>query len=459
MSIRPPIIRRTSIHGGGRPGWFLAGIALLVAAVVLPVCSARDHSTKPAPKTKVSTREIDRLLIELGSNRRATRERARKKLLSLGPGVLDQLPAPSSLKNVATRAAVRRIRRSLEQTQAIRSAEASRVTLDGTFSLEKIISAISRQSGNPLQLIAVPPATRSRALAVRFTNQTYWDAVDQLALRTGLVPIHRPGTGALTPGSAPGLGGSIARSGPFRVVATSQTPRAIPGSDQSLIPVRLAWASEPRLRPLYLVCRPADFRAQGHFRDGSSQPLTPRSPDATLELPLGSDPRLQLRLDFQTAAAKRLEEITLAGRANAWVAAGTQAFRFSRPADSGMTLRRRAGVAVVLESAKFLPVENDRFNAVVQVLVNYESGGPAFESHRTGLLYNRAHLANAVKKRVSFTRLETPRLADGTARIVYHFKGLVGRPTDWDFVYEAATLIIKVPVPLRFSRWKIRRPI
>ncbi|MFP6766757.1 MAG: hypothetical protein VB859_01215 [Planctomycetaceae bacterium] len=455
MSITPRIPRHKPPRRG-RVGRFLGGITLFVA-IIVPLSSARGQSTKSTAKTKQLAREIQQLVVELGNNRRATRERAQTKLLSLGPRILDHLPPPSSLKNVATRAAVRRIRRSLEQTQAIRSAEASRVTLEGTFPLEKIVEAISRQSGNPLKLVAVPDALRSRSFPVRFDKQTYWDVLDRLAARTGL--ISRPGTIALTPGPTPDPVGSIARPGPFRVVATSRTPRKIPGSDQLLIPLRLAWTAEPRLRPLYLVCRPADFRARGHFRDGSSRPLAPRSPDATLELPLGSDdPRLQLRLDFQSAATAPLEEIALVGRANVWLAAGTQAFRFPRPSQSSKSASRRAGVAVVLQSAKFLPIENDRFNAVVQIQVNYESGGPAFESHRTGLLYNRAYLVNTAKQRVKFSRLETPRLGDGTAQITYHFKELDGRPADWDFVFEAATLIIKVPVPLSFPRWKIRPP-
>ncbi|GIT29314.1 MAG: hypothetical protein Ct9H300mP1_13600 [Planctomycetaceae bacterium] len=59
--------------------------------------------------------------------------------------------------------------------------------------------------------------------------------------------------------------------------------------------------------------------------------LDPRSPEATLELPLeGSDPDLQLRIDFQTPGDQIPREIQLAGTADVWLAAGSQEFALPR---------------------------------------------------------------------------------------------------------------------------------
>ena len=105
---------------------------------------------------------------------------------------------------------------------------------------------------------------------------------------------------------------------------------------------------------------------------------------------------------------------------------------------------------VFLKEARFSEPRNGRFNALVRIGVVYESGGPAFESHRTWLLHNRARLQARGQAAVEFVRLETPRLGDGTAEIVYHFEDLRESPTIWQFRYEAPTLIIRVPVTLSF---------
>ena len=438
--------------------------AAMVSLCVVTSCSRVLPATEPRPAKGKSdlSGPVKRLVNDLGSNRRAIRESARRRLLALGPAILKHLPAPNTVKNVATRVAIRRLIRTLERTTATRSARASQVTISGRPTLETLVASISKQTGNRLTMHRLSPKQRQRPVPIKLIRSTYWQAIDSVMSRAKLDLVHRNGATTLIARDNRKTDRSIALSGPFRVTATTATPKPIPDSDRQLLPVRLSWMAEPRLRPLYLVCRPANFRATGRFDDDRTKSLDPRSPEATLELPLeGSDPDLQLRIDFQTPGDQIPREIQLAGTADVWLAAGSQEFVFQGPVAAKPVVHRRAGIAVVLTSIRHTPANGDRFDATFGITVQYESGGPAFESHRLWMLYNRAHLvptSSSDKKpvrQVAYDRFETLRLGDGTAELAYHFKNLKGQPRDWRFVYQAPTQIIKIPVPLEFARWKV----
>jgi hypothetical protein len=439
----------------------LLPVALLVALLV-PLSQQASSADPPAPaRTPGKLADtVGQLVTDLGSNQRAQRESARRRLLSLGPRILEHLPAPTTIKNAAARTAVRRVRRTLERTAANRSAQASRITIRNRPRLEELVAAISKQTGNRLELGTLSPRQRRQRVDIELDRATYWQAIDGMLSLTRLKLVHQDGIGTLVPGSNRPPRGSVALSGPFRVIATSKPPRAIPGSQRRLVPLRLEWMAEPRLRPLYLVCRPAKFRALGRFSNNRTKPLKPRSPAATLELPLaGDDPLLKLRLDFETPSKELPRQVSLTGTADVWLAADTQAFAFPAHPAARPTVLRRAGVAVVMASTEITSAANLRHDARVTITVQYESGGPSFESHRLWMLYNRAHLlvptSSKTPRRIAYDRFETPRLGDGTAELVYLFKNIPGPKTGWKFVYEAPTQILKVTVPLDFKRWPL----
>ena len=437
--------------------------ALIAGGLAFQPARAQSSDAKSGPKTTSTSdlvRHVQHLVTDLGSKRRVTRESARRRLLALGPIVLEHLPAPSATKNAATRAAIQRIRRTLERTAATRSAQASRVTITAGASLENIIASITTQTGNTLSLDRLTGQQKRQAVAIHLNRVTYWEALDAVLSHCQLELDSSGRSGTLISRPEPTASGSVARSGPVRVHATARAPRPIPGSNRHLVPMRLAWQVEPRLRPLYLVCRPANFRATGHFQDNQTAPLKPRSPEATLELPLdANNPGLQLRLDFQSPTNRVPRAIELAGSADVWLAAGSLKFLFDGSTPPRPITKRRGGVAVVFTSARITTTGDGRHDATIDVTVQYESGGPSFESHRLWMLYNRAYLVQktdtASARRVAHDRFDTPRLGNGIARLVYHFKDLTGPPTQWRFVYEAPTQIVKVRVPLEFARWTI----
>ena len=155
-------------------------LARFSTAAMVSLCVVTSYSrvlpaTEPRPAKGKSdlSGPVKRLVNDLGSNRRAIRESARRRLLALGPAILEHLPAPNTVKNVATRVAIRRLIRTLERTTATRSARASQVTISGRPTLELCRRIRSRHGG--IELITgggirgsqdISDATRAGADAV-----------------------------------------------------------------------------------------------------------------------------------------------------------------------------------------------------------------------------------------------------------------------------------------------------
>ena len=421
----------------GSPRSMLPVLGLFVALAV-PTAAA-------APENPRVARLIADLVNKLDSDQRSVREKARRDLLKMGPGILPLLPAPAASQRAATREALRRLHRALQRNKAVASVAASHVLLDGTFSLSELVGRLSKATGNRLKLDRVSAELARRKIECN-ARLSFWDAVSFLAGVFDLaIDSDEAGEGlVLRPRTGAGGESTTVNRGAFRITARVRPPKPIPGDDTHLLlPVRLQIAAEPRLRPLYLVCRPANFKVTA----GNGANIGPRSPEATLELPLGAGGApLDLRLDFEYPSGTSLKQIMLSGKLAVVVAAGSERFVFARLDRSNKAGKRHGGLAVSLMHSRFKRTPNGLHDAEVGIRIAYDSGGPAFESHRTWLLHNRATFEADREPTVRYHRLGTKRLDDGTAEVVYEFKALKRPPTDWRFVYRAPTLVIETPV-------------
>src|SRR5262249_22720000 len=98
---------------------------------------------------------------------------------------------------------------------------------------------------------------------------------------------------------------------------------------------------------------------------------------------------------------------------------------------------------------EFAEAESGKQSASVKITVSYETGGPAFESHRTWVYHNAAWLEDG-ERRVPFSDFDTLLQGDGSVQLEYHFSDLPRRD-GLKFVYEAPTLLLDVPFDLEFS--------
>ena len=203
---------------------------------------------------------------------------------------------------------------------------------------------------------------------------------------------------------------------------------------------------EPRLRPLFLKFANADFQAK----------ITPRnalkltSPTGQIELPFGDRGALA-QIDFDVPEGSEPSSTTLNGKFVARTAAGPERFEFANLPDAKGVSRRRGGVTVTVESVDIHRMQTNS-NASITIIVAYDTGGPAFESHRSWFFQNEAWIETSDKQRVEMNEPpRTSRQSDGAITVDYEFHDLPLDTAKCRFNYVAPTLLIDVPVGFEFK--------
>ena len=428
-------------------------------------CAAQADAPVESLATLRAT--IDGLLRELEAPALADRTRAERKLLDLGPDVLPLLPAPELTPNVSVREAVRRVRVQLERRAAKESALASRITLRGEMTVAELLSQFTKQSRNRVELSDKSRAAEKVLLTVAFDGQPFWECLDDVrerlhlraefdAQRTSLKLTPR------TPSDPIEL--AVQRSGPFRLAIHSAEIRPVVGAtDRKLLRVAGRIAVEPRLRPLFLHFATGEMK--GSVVEGKS--LAPWNPAARYEHPV-SDAGREVPVQFDYLLTQSTDsndkavptKINLSGRIALQLAAGTERIVFDKTSQTPGASRRRGGVTVRLREVKFEPLAAakpaDQLRAEIGVAVSYDTGGPAFESHRTWMFHNAVYLETEAGRRVDFTEYDTNQQADGAVAVGYRWDKLPAPATQYKFVYEAPTLILDLPLDVRLDGIQVK---
>lgn len=431
-------------------------VSLILTVVSIVGAGAAEPEQMDALRDKVSG-----LLDQLDARTRQERVRAQRELLELGPTVLPLLPAPERLSNASVREAVRRIRLRLERLAATRSVEASVVSLVGEMTLPQAVGQITEQTGNPIELDLLPESLRKRLLSFDIDEQVFWRAMDEICRRAELTYAGRQTADRLSLESASrsdaerdGQTGAAAVVSPayshaFRISVVSAERRQLFGdAAHDLLRVRLEVMAEPRLRPLFLKYTGTDLTVVSE-----ATPLEALSPQASQELPLGtrSGPIL-IQADFKVPSADQIDVVSLAGKLAVETAAGSESFGFGDLEDASVVSRRSGGVTVALRSKQFDEPSPGVARARLRVSVSYDTGGPAFESHRGWVLHNQAFLTEPGGRRIQPSGPINMLLqTDGAVLVEYNFEQLKSQPQEYTFVYAAPTLIVDVPVEFEFK--------
>ncbi len=394
----------------------------------------------------VTAERVQRLVEQLGESSRAARVEAERTLRELGPDVLSHLPAPEQLKSAASREAVLRVRDVLERQQAEVSASASRVTLVGEFTLRDLVQVLSDQTGNAVITRDVPGDILGERLDIDWHDVSFWEAMRDIELLTGLSARLNADDRQLelmsqSPNNRPRL---IVDVGAFRIAANSLTRRR-DFTDESREVLRVGFdvMTEPRLRPLFIRVNHSDFQLSM-----DDQNLTPLNANAKLERPADRGAATPLFIDFVTSKPSDIDAVTLKGRLAIELAAGEESFVFRNLDSSERVARRRGGVTVTMERAQFSSGDDaPPLSARINLRVTYESGGPAFESHRTWVFHNEAHLQSGDgAQRWSPAGFDTVAEAEAAVKLSYRFQDVEAHPSELEFVYAAPTLILTVPI-------------
>ena len=441
-------------------------LSLLVLAAP-GLCTAQADAPVESLATLRAT--TDGLLRELEAPTLADRTRAERKLLDLGPDVLPLLPAPELTPNVSVREAVRRVRVQLERRAAKESALASRITLRGETTVAELLSQFTKQTRNRVELSDKARVAEKASLTVTFDDQPFWECLDDVCERLQLraeFDAQRASLKLIPRTSVDPVELAVQRSGPFRLAIHSAEIRPVVGAaDRRLLRIAGRIALEPRLRPLFLHFATGDLK--GSVAEGKS--LAPWNPaaryehpvsDAGREVPVQFDYLLPQSADPDDKAAPT--KINLSGRIALQLAAGTERIVFDKTSQTPGASRRRGGVTVRLRDVKFEPLAADKpadqLRAEIGVAVSYDTGGPAFESHRTWMFHNAVYLETEAGRRIDFTEYDTNQQADGAVAVGYRWDKLPAPATQYKFVYEAPTLILDLPLDVKLEGIKIKPP-
>jgi hypothetical protein len=436
----------------------------------IPVATAEPVETAP-----VLDQEVRTLLGNLGGPTRAERDDAEKQLIQLGPKVLPLFPPPEQLPTPSVREAVRRIRFELEQTAARESVLPSRITLTEKESVEAAFNEITRQTGNRLDGRSLGKGRLRELVGADAKEACFWPLLDDLAARhhwryeydssgrrLKLMPLE---AGTQLPESA------VAYAGAFRVQAlpVERSPRGVgrpldkkigekpAGQPDDLLRVTLKIMPEPRLRPLFLQVAMREITARA--ADGTV--LKALSPEANLELRLGEG-TLATDLHYLVPRTKATPVLGLKGKLPCTTAAGSEAIRFTdlervNAIRGGSIARRRGGVTVALQRLRLSPTSPRKQEARIQIAVTYDSGGPAFESHRSWILHNEVYLEDADGTPVRLNgESDTTQQGDGSLGIEYRFVDVPDPLPAYTFVYVAPTLIVDVPIEFEIQSVPIK---
>lgn len=418
---------------------------LMIAIVAILPLTASVAAEGQSDAADALEQQVKRLIIQLDAPTRKERAEAERTLTRLGPDVLPHLPPSDLLRSVSVRESVRRLRITLERVKAVESMRPAQVTIAGNLPLAEILTAISKQSGNRIDFSGLPMELREREFRLDLKTRDFWPAVDEIVQQAGLRYRYDHGADRihLEQGQSHSVG--VTYSGPFRIAVSTAQLRPFPQSGPfRIVRINYRVTAEPRLRPLFVKYHGSDFSAKAK----SGQTVSPFSPDARPEIPLGEGGRhLNLHCDFRVPAESIPKALSFHGKLSMTAAAGTERIEFTRLEKASGTARRRGGVTVKIQQIKRRAIAEDANSVQFRVVVSYDIGGPAFESHRTWLFHNRVFLQSADGARIERDGLFHTNLQnDGAVVVEYGFRNLKRDVSEYRFVYDAPTLLVKVPI-------------
>ncbi len=397
--------------------------------------------------------EVRGLVRQLGAARLAEREEAERKLVELGPKVLELLPETTDRTPAEIRQRLGRIRQKLQEAAARSAAKASTVTLTGkSMRLGAVFEAIGKQTGNKILLADnAPPDTADRKVNVDFDATPFWPSLDRVlddanltvyafGEERGVTVVGRTETQLARSAGA-------YYSGPFRFEAVRIDARRElrdPMNQSLRLVMEIAW--EPRLKPISLRQPVAGVKAV----DENGRPMPMESLQSVLEVPVNPElTAVELRLPLSLPPRSIREIARLEGTLEALLPGRIETFRFDKLTTAKNVEKRAASATVTLQQAR----RNGEIWEV-RIRVRFDKAGGALESYRGWIFNNPAYLEDADGKPVANVGFETTHRTENEVGIAYFFD-LEAPPTGHAFVYKTPGTIISARFPYSIKGVKL----
>ncbi len=389
------------------------------------------------------TDQVARLVRQLDDDQWARRQSAEAELMKLGPDILNLLPPTDARMGPELKERLTRVRSQLQIEYARQVVEPTRVTLQGTMSLEEALGKIEEATGNKIQGYQ---ELQNEQVTVDFQDVPFWEAVDRVLDQSKLT-VDPYGADSGTLRVVPRAEGAKDRAehayyeGPFRIEATHVTGVLdLNNPTFSGLRVRLSIAWEPRTKPISITLPLVDVVA----RDNLDREVVAANRQGRLTAAVESDlPLIEMDLPLNLPPRDAQCISTLYGAFDVMIPGKSELFEFPDPPNAQGRQERRAGAAVTLVECR----RNDDIDEII-LQVEYDEASNAFESYRGWILKNSSYLVDAAGERVDYGSYRVISQDERSIRIGYLFA--TRHPiSEYKFVYEAPAMIVSEPMQFK----------
>ena len=427
-------------------------IHLLIIVLLLVAFIAPEARAQANPDVDLPTQgQVDQLVKLLAHSQLNRRSQAHQTLMSMGPAVLDLLPAESIHLPAEAISRLKTIRQDLYKQVANQSTAATAISISGDFKLQEVLDQLAQQSGVEFRT----DADTNRLIDVAFDQQPFWEVVDSVLdfVKLDIAPFGAEHSSQfiLVDRNTNGISRSelaryesVFRIAPVRV--TKSRTFANPTVDATQLFLHVSW--EPRIQPVLMQLALKDVKAV----DSTGRDISPENKDAVRTINLEGESRfaeLSLPLLPTSQEAKSIRSIT--GHFDTMLPARSESFSFpvvSTPNDELPLVYSKAGVDVILQALKTVDSR-----LVCDVKVHYKNAGRAFESHRGWVFKNPCVLVNAKGDSIKPSSRET--IGQGENSVTFRFDldtamDLTG-DLGYSIKYFTPTLLVERRVPFTLS--------
>lgn len=427
-------------------GWLARrSMLLLVVSGCFTAFNVGANFAQEAPESTKDLARLRTLIRQLEDNELVRRDEAEAEIIGLGKAALQFLPSVTPQTSGELKVRLQRIRQAMERMASEVFLEASKVTLQGQFTLSEVLQKIQEQTGNQFLLQSEENGAGDLTVKVDWQDLPFWNAVEDLLMQTKMKIVGF----ATTENQlvlAPGYGSNPVAAfstGPFRVDVVSVACQQNFGSQiegQATINLLLSW--EPRLEPLFMQVPMSELK--GSLLDDS--PVSAANPQAAPEVRLnvgGSSAQIEIQMQRPDRQAPKLK--SLEGQFVISVPGELHEYRFEKFGGGGRQTQKYGDVSVRLEgSRRNGPVYEMR------LFVEFGDAAGALDSFRGWVMSNRAYLLDSQGGRLENVGFQTYAASSNGVGISYLFQ-INQDPNSYQLIYESPSSITRQTIQFRLE--------
>jgi hypothetical protein len=376
------------------------------------------------------------LVRQLDADTLVERDAAEKALVARGPKVLSELPTPNDRIPAEVSQRLSRIRQVLEKQVAASITTSKAVNLTGIFTLQQVLSAFEKQTGNRFAL----PRGGDTEMNIELEDTPFWKATDKILdmarldiISLGgqpnkLVLTARPDGARDRVGHAQYIG--VFRIEPIRVFAVRDLRN--PQANSMRVTLSIGW--EPRLSPISMLHDMQSIVAVD--QDGTAiEPAAMGRRNLSIQ-PGMSAVEIELPLSLPAHNAKTIA--SLKGRLDILVPGPIETFEFTGDLETSRGVElKRAGATVILDQ-----VRKSGEIYQLRIRLRFDESSNAFESHRGWVFANQAYLISPDGERVPNAGYESTGQTENEVGTAYLFT-VEGALKGYKFRYETPATMIR----------------